>query len=960
MESISELSAGHIFLLTIHYASESKIEALRALAAERIHDLNADLLLRIVLSYLPESADPTIYTKLVGELTRGLYAERAWVNEQQFASVDTSSVKELSVAKAAKRAKRVAANLLQLEHPSCPSRLCNDTLTQFLIHRAHRIDTQIGVLTLIPQLIDPFLERSEYLQKWYISTVLPLLRLGYEYHPTDHVPLSLDKIELVDGEQGVSFLLSRVADNGETDSGGTALARDFRGLVGPWMYGYDQRKMTRPKPTARRRGTMTQELALETDRKVAEQSDRDHPQGPGTGHDWDYAFKWMARTSAQKFPLVAEAIDDWDGPSDVDLGGYHEGPYLPEELQQQLHHRFVQAAFAAAYTAETDSRETVSRAHGLLVRIAHLMDYIPPPDLATSVGQLPHINDDSPGFKDLAQSHMNAETLLRHGHPLTVPSLQTYAFLQLLIFSAYTFADIGLKMAIVDVARLRFQHGFDEQYSNIQKILHTLSTGVKKDEQQWITIRHKLIWLWNWNMDNDDTVAQFGSGPLGRVDRATLEKEILKALLNAACYPLVISTYVRQDYEYHRLSTDDVEEVIIAVAMNHYDNASNGNRTRGGMRKASDIISTLRKYFPGSEAFRRCEALLAATHALSFYSLTLQHGVPFLPVNIRVSSDPISLIEKLLSQNPHSYTNLDDLITISQNLVSAGLVNATNTNGSGPTISPSAKILQTQKHTAERRVIGLAIEAALNEDDFETAYSYVVNKLDTTRTSPSQTTTDDISWRAALAAGRHKSSSSTYSASTNLATPPILRRLEQRMELLSQALLLAPPSALPEVLNVWRKCEEEMLALAARELAEEESFNDYADKGVLPGSFVNSTLPVQERREVGRGSKEEAPMGLFDVARGAAAAFSKSAFPLRGAAAAAASSEGDAANVKVRERERPVSMTGSDAGSVGSDGLKEGERVRKRDVIASTVTGGLASGIGWVLGAKPVDQQGAR
>ena len=32
-------------------------------------------------------------------------------------------------------------------------------------------------------------------------------------------------------------------------------------------------------------------------------------------------------------------------------------------------------------------------------------------------------------------------------------------------------------------------------------------------------------------------------------------------------------------------------------------------------------------------------------------------------------------------------------------------------------------------------------------------------------------------------------------------------------------------------------------------------------------------------------------------------------------------------------------------------------RRRKRDVVADAVTGGLASGIGWVLGATPVNQQ---
>jgi len=287
-------------------------------------------------------------------------------------------------------------------------------------------------------------------------------------------------------------------------------------------------------------------------------------------------------------------------------------------------------------------------------------------------------------------------------------------------------------------------------------------------------------------------------------------------------------------------------------------------------------------------------------------------------------------------------------------------------------ISPSES--DRRKNTAERRVIGMAIEAALVEDDFETAYSYVVNRLsppsyaatpDTpTNRRPSaavdyltsgrrKTDEDDLSWRAAFLAGRHRSSpmSASYT-SAGLAAPPILRRLEQRMELLSQALLLAPQPNLPEVLGVWQECEEEMTTLLAQENATEQRFNDQADQK-LPGAFAE-TIAIQPRREVGRGAIEEAPMGLFDVARGAAAAFSRSAFPLRGSNISTASGGGaGVAGDGGSGHARMSSDLGSESGSfVGSD---EG-RVRKRDYVANAVTGGLASGLGWVLGATPVQK----
>lgn len=276
----------------------------------------------------------------------------------------------------------------------------------------------------------------------------------------------------------------------------------------------------------------------------------------------------------------------------------------------------------------------------------------------------------------------------------------------------------------------------------------------------------------------------------------------------------------------------------------------------------------------------------------------------------------------------------------------------------------------------------MAIEAALAEDDFETAYSYVVNRLSpppgpvylTSTPSPSsrrpsipvlsthrrqqgRQDEDDVSWRAAFLAGRHQSSSLSESlTSAGSSAPSGLRRLEQRMELLSQALLLAPSSHLPEVLDVWQQCEAEMIAVLAREIEVDQRFNDQADRK-LPGAFTNETVAVQPRREVGRGAVEEAPIGLFDVARGAAAAFSRSAFPLRGASISGVDGSGDGSRDGSRgktgireglEDSRISSDFGSEAGSIG--GSEESGRVRKRDMVANAVTGGLASGLGWVLG----------
>lgn len=346
----------------------------------------------------------------------------------------------------------------------------------------------------------------------------------------------------------------------------------------------------------------------------------------------------------------------------------------------------------------------------------------------------------------------------------------------------------------------------------------------------------------------------------------------------------------------------------------------------------------------------------------------MQHGVPFQPVNIRASADPFSLLSKVLEQNNNSYTKLDDLVSIGRNFVSAGL--PVETTDEEPAIQRKVNKEGTMSklQAAERKVVAMCVEAALAEDDFETAYSYIVNRLappdpgaaaapssdaaqGLAQTSFKRSSEDDTSWRAAFLAGR-------YRPRTN--ATPTLRRLEQRTELLSLALLLAPPSHLSEILGVWRRCEEETSSLNAAETAAEQHFDDRADRRHdVPGGFEDQASEGmvfgQQRREVGRmtgGGEEEAPMGLFDVARGAAKAFSRNAFPLRGAAqasgAATPSSIGNAESEESADLHHQRTFS-SDSGDAG--------RVRKRDMLSSAVTGGLASGIGWMLGASPVNDR---
>lgn len=234
----------------------------------------------------------------------------------------------------------------------------------------------------------------------------------------------------------------------------------------------------------------------------------------------------------------------------------------------------------------------------------------------------------------------------------------------------------------------------------------------------------------------------------------------------------------------------------------------------------------------------------------------------------------------------------------------------------------------------------MATEAALGDDDFETAYSYIMTRLLPSASPPSPPRQNDPSyseegieaardtlWRTALHAGRFRSTLSTISSA-----PPrgatALKLLEKKLELLALALRFCPAEALPECLAQWQKCEADADECIAAEARAEEEFAKKAEGvrwsgeherpasqnsqrhggwgipgvgivgGVL-GNHTHSANSTPARTGRGRG-EEEAPQSLFDVAKAA----------------------------------------GSLLGGEG----------KKREAVKGAVTKGLVGGIGWVLG----------
>lgn len=351
-------------------------------------------------------------------------------------------------------------------------------------------------------------------------------------------------------------------------------------------------------------------------------------------------------------------------------------------------------------------------------------------------------------------------------------------------------------------------------------------------------------------------------------------------------------------------------------------------------------------------ATQRIEALLKATHGLSDYKLVLKQGEPFTPVVLRVHHDPISIIDRLLEQNPKSYTGIQDLVDLGRNMVAAGLTVRDKSGHSAitPEMEPE------QMLNAEKRITALCIDAALTQDDFETAYSYVMNRVSALSKSPQvpsrkasngslfeTSAQDDWSWRAALQAGMYRRTARTIRPTHlgNTSGNPDIRHLEQRIDCLATALRVAPTATLPEILKSYRRTEEELDAAIKAEQEQENAWDEAADNiQPMPGGF-NITAPrnVTGGRQSGaRHVAEEAPMSLFDLSRASMRSAQRNFTSL--------------SNFNLTTQSRP-SDTGSQSG--GEAGAEQ-QRQRKRDQLRDVAVGGLTAGVGWLIGAQPVQR----
>jgi hypothetical protein len=502
MTDPTSLSGAHAILLATHLCATGNPAFLPQLQARFPAALTTERLLRIILTFLPESTEPRYYVPVVQTLVNGP------VSHLDNDDVEISPVKNLSEAAARKRVRKI--RLLPLRYPGDEdTRDSADLLVIFLVHRAHRIDSETSLQPLILDLLLPFYQRSPILRTWLVSCLLPLLRLNYEYYPNRDKSCSLETLSSLDDQTAINILLSMAG----TRKNDTDLIRNLRGLAGPWMYGSNRPMRQRFSQTVRRNSIPASQAHINEDVRTS---------------GWEYVNEWLLSRSSADPEAVVSAFINWDGPEDVDLGGYVEEETLSSNQLKQLRYRYGQTGLAVIYQIPDVSLDGSIR---VLERVSNLLGLEKSLFVASDSSALPSVEFDAGPIQSASRATLFQNALLVPTNPLTYPSPSSVSFISGLLLSLRVLKELGYHIPCRTATNICLHSNQDMQLYELRSMM--TSVAQSRSGRDWRTVRQKLLWLRDWKAETERTTEseRCCHGLFFRVPLSTIEAEILKILL---------------------------------------------------------------------------------------------------------------------------------------------------------------------------------------------------------------------------------------------------------------------------------------------------------------------------------------------------------------------------------------------------------------------------------------------
>jgi len=262
---------------------------------------------------------------------------------------------------------------------------------------------------------------------------------------------------------------------------------------------------------------------------------------------WKVVWEWLV---SQGLRMNYEVFTNWDWPQ-----GCGEG----EDI---LMRQYSSTGMAACYLCKEVDEDTWAMMDKIQKRIVDILRQ-------WYVQNAPA----SQGFdRDLYVCHLKpkptASELLSEKNKLTIPTLESLDLLGYLIYASRL-----LSLPLYSTARIRISGTKDEQKTVFVRYVRS-GDWMKRTDAEWIKVIEAARWL------------RVPAGVFEKLTEQDLEEVLARGLLSVAKFKIVEDIYVKDPVYRSALGVEKLEEVIIEAFQEFYDNASNGNMTRGGMKNA--------------------------------------------------------------------------------------------------------------------------------------------------------------------------------------------------------------------------------------------------------------------------------------------------------------------------------------------------------------------------------------
>lgn len=487
-------SRAKVLLLAVHLASHADTSSFVALAGSNSPVLNNELTLRILLTYLPETVNPSTYADFLAVLAKPCSTQRS-PHELNF-----SPVEGLSEDQARKKLRKL--RLMPFSCSDVHQTAGHDAVGRFLITRARLMHSEAGLLTQIMDLLLPFIHHYVALYEWTACTVIPYIRKNLRRGTrTPYEGSLLDFEKLTDRQASEYFLASSNFSLNKHEEIDYAL----RHIIGPWVY-----HSKRWKEASCNDSTETSAVVCD---------------------GWEHVLQWLVASAPSSWDIVLPAIKAWNGPGEVEFA-HGISVQLPQSRLDYLRQTYARMTLACVFVVQETSLDCLRESFAVL---ANSRSNISPnclglPSLEDVLSTLPDIPTDADQY---VQSD-SVSLSLRHGllnqdNPLTKANEYSLWISIGLTLSAYILTFHGSPTSVRRVGDLRFRRDARDQKSEVLKFLHAIRTLVDtKDDGYLRQSRNQLLWLRHWGNNNTRT----GRGIFGLIDDLVIETEFLKLLLS--------------------------------------------------------------------------------------------------------------------------------------------------------------------------------------------------------------------------------------------------------------------------------------------------------------------------------------------------------------------------------------------------------------------------------------------